>query len=229
MLQDIKDEILSGDPRYAIRDSSGNVLNDKVDISLKTPITQEGTPVNRALFRNLQGDLYTQDRYNILDIQRRVVPVDYVTDIIISQNVNVEDCIPKIWVADDDTNLRFTAEDGTKLYTTSTSTYNASTYANMACDGDVSTYWSAPSNSTNDGIILKFTKPIIITKMKTYIGLSSYYESSSYYIKGSNDGINWTTILTNTVQQSLTSIELPTKAPYQYYQFSVGATGSRKN
>lgn len=64
MLQDIKDEVLSGQPLYTIKNSSGNVLNDNVDISLKTPITQEGTPVNRALFRNLQGDLYTSDRYN---------------------------------------------------------------------------------------------------------------------------------------------------------------------
>ena len=84
MFQDIKDEVLSGEPRYTIKNSSGNVLNDNVDISLKTPITQEGTPVNRALFRNLQGDLYTQDRYNELEMHRRMVSVDYETNLVYS-------------------------------------------------------------------------------------------------------------------------------------------------
>ena len=68
MLTDVKDEVLSGLPLYTIRDNNGNVLNDDVDISLKTPIIQEGTPINRALFRNLQGDLYTSDRYNLLSV-----------------------------------------------------------------------------------------------------------------------------------------------------------------
>ena len=64
MIQDILDEILESDPRYTLKENNGNIIQDNVDIVLKTPVMQEGTPINRALFRNLQGDLYTQDRYN---------------------------------------------------------------------------------------------------------------------------------------------------------------------
>lgn len=45
---DIKDEILSGSPRYTIRDNNGNVLQDDVQIDLKTPVVEEGTPINKA-------------------------------------------------------------------------------------------------------------------------------------------------------------------------------------
>ena len=65
MIQEIKDEILQGDPRYTIRDNTGNVLNDNVDIALKTPLVEQGTPINRQMIQNIQGDLYTQDRFNI--------------------------------------------------------------------------------------------------------------------------------------------------------------------
>lgn len=64
MLQDIKDEILSGEPRYTIQDNDGRVINDNVQITLKTTVTQDGTPINKVLFQNLQGDLYTEERYS---------------------------------------------------------------------------------------------------------------------------------------------------------------------
>lgn len=54
---EIKDEVLSGEPRYTIRDNQGNILQDNVDITLKTPIIQEGTPVNKVLFDNLKVDI----------------------------------------------------------------------------------------------------------------------------------------------------------------------------
>ena len=68
MIQDFLDEVLSDVPKYTLRDGDGNVLNDDVDIALKTPILQEGTPLNRQTFRNLQGDLYTADRYSEVSV-----------------------------------------------------------------------------------------------------------------------------------------------------------------
>lgn len=64
MIQDIKDEILESSPSYTIRDKNGNVTQDDADIALKTPLIQEGTPINAAMLKNIQGDLYSQDRYN---------------------------------------------------------------------------------------------------------------------------------------------------------------------
>ena len=70
MIQEILDEVLDTslqpdvNPRYTLKDNVGNVINDNVQIELKTSVVTEGTPLNRATFANLQGDLYTQDRYN---------------------------------------------------------------------------------------------------------------------------------------------------------------------
>lgn len=60
MLQDILDEVIEGSPRYNIQEAeNGNKI-----IELANPVITIGTPINRALFRNLQGDLYTEDRYS---------------------------------------------------------------------------------------------------------------------------------------------------------------------
>lgn len=56
MIQEFQDEVLDtsgqsdNNPRYRIRDNSGTILQDDVQISLKTPVTQEGTKLNKALF-----------------------------------------------------------------------------------------------------------------------------------------------------------------------------------
>lgn len=56
----IKDEILdttgqtNSNPRYTIRDNNGNVLFDNVIIELKTPLIQEGTPLNKVVFDEIQ-------------------------------------------------------------------------------------------------------------------------------------------------------------------------------
>lgn len=47
---EVKDEVLSGEPLYVIKDSTGNVLYDNVKLELKTPLIQEGTELNKALF-----------------------------------------------------------------------------------------------------------------------------------------------------------------------------------
>ena len=60
MLQDIKDEILDtslqpdANPRYTIKNNAGVVINDNVQIELKTPVIQEGTPFNKALIETIK-------------------------------------------------------------------------------------------------------------------------------------------------------------------------------
>lgn len=46
----VKDEVLSGEPLYVIKDSNGNIVYDNVKLELKTPLIQQGTEVNKALF-----------------------------------------------------------------------------------------------------------------------------------------------------------------------------------
>ena len=53
----------NGAIRYGVYDENNNLLRYEYMKREDEPI-EEGTPVNRTLFRNLQGDLYTSDRYN---------------------------------------------------------------------------------------------------------------------------------------------------------------------
>lgn len=228
MIQDIKDEILSGDPRYAIRDSSGNVLNDNVDISLKTPITQEGTPVNRALFRNLQGDLYTQDRYNELEMHRRMVSVDYETNLVYSEENHIGDCIPKVWTATDSTNLVYVAEDGTKVYASSK---DGSYTPDKACDGNEETFWHANTYGSNQHLTIEFVNPIRIKKIKVAARLYSPSWSVDFYIWGSNDNQNWTTLATTSTplvtNPSLREINIESVVAYKYFRFATEVYGKQ--
>ena len=52
----VKDEILQGEPIYDIVDGLGNVVLEDVKIEMKTPVVQEGTPINKALFDTIQDD-----------------------------------------------------------------------------------------------------------------------------------------------------------------------------
>lgn len=69
MIQEIKDRVpvnvLSNDAiRYGIYDENGNLVRYEY-IKREDEPAEIGTPLNKMLFNNLQGDLYTQDRYNI--------------------------------------------------------------------------------------------------------------------------------------------------------------------
>lgn len=56
---DIKDEVLDtslqpdNNPRYTIKDNNGRVINDNVQIDLKTPVVTEGTPLNKATIERI--------------------------------------------------------------------------------------------------------------------------------------------------------------------------------
>lgn len=62
MIQEIKDEIIEGSPRYNVTDNEDGTKN----IELANNVLQAGTPLNKATLENLQGDLYTVDRYNAI-------------------------------------------------------------------------------------------------------------------------------------------------------------------
>lgn len=53
MARTFNDEILESEPRYTLRNDAGGILNDNVDIELKTPAIQEGTPLNKAFLEGL--------------------------------------------------------------------------------------------------------------------------------------------------------------------------------
>lgn len=70
MIQEFQDEVLDtsgqsdNNPRYRIRDNSGTILQDDVQISLKTPVTQEGTKLNKAFFEIQQQNFFEANKYS---------------------------------------------------------------------------------------------------------------------------------------------------------------------
>lgn len=212
MLQDIKDEILSGEPLYTIRDSSGNVLNDNVDISLKTPIIQEGAPINRALFRNLQGDLYTQDRYSLTTITNEVRAGKFINN-----------PIPTTGWIEDIANLKYHAHStflNGNVEIEATSVYNNYSVKN-AFDGDKSTNWISRESALDSYVIITFPKPIKILKFRAMIG-----GSATWYLEGSDDNSTYTTLYTGyNWSTDFLEVEINPSKTYKYYRIR-GSGGS---
>lgn len=53
---EVQDEVLSGEPRYEIKDNNGNVIATNCTIELVTSVLQEGTPLNKALFDKIENN-----------------------------------------------------------------------------------------------------------------------------------------------------------------------------
>lgn len=64
---EIKDEILTGEPRYRVRDNNGNIIQDNVTIEQITPVKQEGTEINKSLFTNFNNGIMDETKEAIFD------------------------------------------------------------------------------------------------------------------------------------------------------------------
>lgn len=53
---EVKDEILSQEPLYEIKDSTGKVVATNCTIELITSLLAEGTPVNKVLFDKIDSN-----------------------------------------------------------------------------------------------------------------------------------------------------------------------------
>lgn len=215
MIQNIKDRVpvnvLSNDAiRYGIYDEQGNLVRYEY-IKREDEPTEEGTPINKALFNNFQGDLYTQDRYN--QPQVTYEPTRY--------GLVQKDIIPKIWSRKTDT--EYIANDGTIL--TSSTPRTAERAVINACDGNTSSAFVV--NTKTAWLKIKFNNAVKATKMKTFIcddsGNASYL--SSVIIQGSNDDTTWDNLYTITSEQkSLIESVLNNPKEYIYYRLNITST-----
>lgn len=198
MIQDIIDEVLESEPRYTLRDSVGNVLNDDVDIALKTPVVEEGTPINRALFRNFQGDLYTTDRYNTI--------TGYETTKVSGSG--------NYWYSNRYKEIKITNE------------YTGYPIANMLVSNTETTQgqFSFGSSYYDVGIIeLKNPAPLRIKQMKIkgYGASGQSLNPKDFTIYGSNDGVSWKIIYINSTEitDTLTTLTLNSEEFFNYTKF----------
>ena len=207
MIQDIIDEVLESEPRYTLRDSVGNVLNDDVDIALKTPVVEEGTPINRALFRNLQGDLYTEDRYNTLT----------------GHKFSTTSSVGNYWANNKPKSIvvfnNNTSNPMDTMLTTSAERQGGFNTANNNAD-DIGR------------VTIQNQHPLRINeiKIKGYGASGQNLNPKKFRIYGSNDGISWRIIYVNSTEitDTLTTLQINSTEFFDYIQleFEVASSNS---
>lgn len=100
---------------------------------------------------------------------------------------------------------------------------------NYACDNDTSTSWRGESRA-QDWLKLTLPQPVRITKMKTYITLSSSEKFEQAIIQGSNvvdaTGSDWVKLyVLSEAQTALSEIELENNNEYMFYRILIETNG----
>ena len=216
MIQDIKDRLPTKPNTWEVTHSDSTV--EEVTVARADEPTEAGTPINRALFRNLQGDLYT--------IDRSVTPTATVDNGTVKLSVDVPltsyetgklirlrmPSVNGTWAGDYIPYERLGLEEIT------TNTESATNNRWNAIDGNTSTYWTKGDTQEQYAWLqLKFTSAIKIKKMKvraTFSGNTPYGE-----IQGSNDGTTWSSLYEFTSSITpLAEITLNNNNSYLYYR-----------
>lgn len=213
MRQDVVDEVLSGLPLYTIRDKNGNVLNDDVDIALKTPVTQQGTPINRAFLRNLQGDLYSQDRYSLTNITTEKVVGKFRSN-----------PIPTTGWIEDTASLKYHVPSVTlngDIVIQASSVREATYPVTNAFDGNDSTMWNSKAGTSDSTVTITFPQPIKILKFRAKV-----YYSNNWYFEASNDNSTFTTLFTGSGDDVFVTVEVNPSTTYKYYRIRGYGGGS---
>ena len=173
---EVIDEILNGEPKYRIKDEDGNLLFDNLTIEMITALAQQGTPINRALFESIRGDLYSADRYNKVTVDKYN---------------GIE--LPTEWTQVT-AYTSYSTSDGYEL--TSSSTLNINYSPTKALDGSSSTIWRPASGTMEDWLKIKFPAAKAITAMRLnarWVGTPG----NTIKIQGSNDDSAWTDLFTH--------------------------------
>ncbi|MBQ8298673.1 MAG: hypothetical protein IJX99_02215 [Clostridia bacterium] len=165
---EVKDEILGGEARYRIIDSSGNIVHADVNIEMITPVQQEGTPINKALFDSIKSgnDLvqtYSEinpiisNGYNYITLKNSITKYEKGQRVLIDTTIKPTyfntSIIPK-----------FSNTGTMEGFTLSNSTYV--TDPQKAFDGDSETYSTIGAASGTEEISLTFPYKIKPTKIK---------------------------------------------------------------
>lgn len=91
---DVKDEILESEELFQLEDKNGNVILDNVRIKMKTPILQEGTPLNKVLFDSIKNDILSrlkiEDKASTVEAQLGSDDVKYMTALKVLDLINAK-------------------------------------------------------------------------------------------------------------------------------------------
>ena len=207
-MKTVIDEVLNGEPRFEIVDkTTGKIIATNVEISLITELLQAGTPLDKALFDSIMGDLYRVDKYTKPNYEQGEVET---TDIKTGAYIG-------LWGASHYTKYGITV---------SASNEDTEMYAYRAMNG-VEGYWSGntvPTIATPTLFTVHLPERIAIKKFS--ISGSETLYCKSFKLQGSNDGDNYFDIMSvtnntaSTNEYSTNNIEF-----YSYYRLSITESG----
>ena len=209
-MKTVIDEVLNGEPLYQIIDEvTGKVISGRAKILLTTPVLQEGSPINKALFDSIQGDVYRVDKYTMPEYAEGIK----------NEYQNKTGAYVGLW--------------GNSLY----SKYGINVYANSE-DGEnyaykamngVEGYWcgaNSPTVATPALFDISLGKKIRLNKFKITGGTSELY-CKTFKLQGSNDGENYFDIqsITNNTsgENEYTNSD---ENFYSYYRLNITAAAS---
>lgn len=204
------DEVLNGEPKYKIVDNkTGETIYEDVSIVLDTEVLQEGTPINKALFDSIQGDIYRVDKYTAPKFNESTK----------STYKNVAGEYIGLW------GNSLYSKYGMNVYASSEEGEN---YAYKAMNG-VEGYWcgaNTPTVATPTLFDISLGKKIRINKFKI-TGANSELYCKTFKLQGSNDGENYfdiQSITNNTAgENEYTNSD---ENFYSYYRLSITAAGN---
>ena len=204
-MKTVLDEILNGDPLFEIRDTvTQKIIATNVSIALLTEVLQKGTPLDKALFDSIRGDVYRVDKYTKPKYERGEIETDT-----IKTGKYVGD-----WRSSHYTKFGITV---------SASNEDGENYAYKAMNG-VEGYWSGntvPTVATPSLFTLQLREKIAIKKF-SISGAGDTLYCKTFTLQGSNDGDNFYDIMsisnnTNSEKEYSTTNE----EYYSYYRLNI--------
>ena len=205
---EVKDEILNGEPKYRLRDNNGNVIYDNVSVEMTTPVVEEGTPLNKALFDSIGNDFDYFDNISKLTRQYNLCTA---TTNITTQTTNI---FPYFTPSG---NLTYSSGDITLKLSNTEYIY--------AFDGDSSTNASMGLKEISALEFARFDFGSKTNYKITSFRITGYMSdgSATVYASGSNDGDNWTSLGNVNLDRGEESYNLTVSNPktYRYYRFTV--------
>lgn len=196
---EVKDEILSGEPLYRIRDKNGNILLDNVTIEMITPVIQQPTSINKQLFETVAK----QNRFYKTSSISNITPVSFSNNIIPALSSNSSEGYTAM----------SSEEFDRAMIIGSDKEGDVSDYAYVAFDSNTSTFIQRRS-SLNKTCYITLNTPLFIKPTQCYI---KQLEENIVNVYGKEKDGTWTLLGDLSLKEG--NIELSSNRYYSGFKF----------
>ena len=203
---EFKDEILDGEPRYRVRGVDGNLIHDEAIIEMGTHVAQEGTPLNKPFFENIQAYIKSTDRYTPSNLRIAQIDSEY-----------EKKFFPKTWER---------VETGVYKNGKKTIQYDSKfddALPDKMFDGIITSGVGNVSNSAaySHTIHFDYGKEIKITEF--YVCIRTYIDTGYVKMQASKDNSSWVDIKSwgSVKEPTVYNIKVENPDWYRYYRFYV--------